>query len=169
MIKSIKSRFLWYRCYYPHWLRDALSPVCGIFLVNHQYGCSTPSAVDLTTSICKVSGHFSWNPPNTTIHIFFTGPFFIVHYQICSVSYIRIFPMIFVSVSLFKSLFCYLLFVSIVHCQFTIDDASFPSYNVSILLYKVSFLIVLRPFLLVIVKFPLSSWRGGRSNYYYYY
>ena len=22
---------LWYRCYYPHWSRDALSPVCGIF------------------------------------------------------------------------------------------------------------------------------------------
>ena len=22
----------WRRCYYPHWSRDALSPVCGIFL-----------------------------------------------------------------------------------------------------------------------------------------
>ena len=25
------SSLLWYRCYYPHRSRDALSPVCGIF------------------------------------------------------------------------------------------------------------------------------------------
>ena len=25
------STLLWYRCYYPHWSRDALSPVCRIF------------------------------------------------------------------------------------------------------------------------------------------
>ena len=25
------STLLWYRCYYPHWSRDSLSPVCGIF------------------------------------------------------------------------------------------------------------------------------------------
>ena len=24
--------FFWYRCYYPNWLRDYLSPVCGIFI-----------------------------------------------------------------------------------------------------------------------------------------
>ena len=24
--------FFWYRCYYPYWSRDSLSPVCGIFL-----------------------------------------------------------------------------------------------------------------------------------------
>ena len=28
------STLLWYRCYSPHWLRDALSPVCGIFSFN---------------------------------------------------------------------------------------------------------------------------------------
>ena len=27
------STLLWYRCYYPHRSRDALSPVCGIFLI----------------------------------------------------------------------------------------------------------------------------------------
>ena len=27
------STLLWYRCYYPHLSRDALSPVCGIFLL----------------------------------------------------------------------------------------------------------------------------------------
>ena len=27
------STLLWYRCYYPHWSRDALSPVYGIFFV----------------------------------------------------------------------------------------------------------------------------------------
>ena len=32
LIKSIKSRFLLYRCYYLHWLRNASSPVYGIFL-----------------------------------------------------------------------------------------------------------------------------------------
>ena len=26
------STLLWHRCYYPHQSRDALSPVCGIFL-----------------------------------------------------------------------------------------------------------------------------------------
>ena len=26
------STLLWHRCYYPHWSRDALPPVCGIFL-----------------------------------------------------------------------------------------------------------------------------------------
>ena len=26
-----RSTLLWYRCYYPHRSRDALSPVCGIF------------------------------------------------------------------------------------------------------------------------------------------
>ena len=25
------STLLWYRCYYPNWSQDALSPVCGIF------------------------------------------------------------------------------------------------------------------------------------------
>ena len=28
------STLLWYRCYYPHRSRDALSPVCGIFSLN---------------------------------------------------------------------------------------------------------------------------------------
>ena len=28
------STLLWYRCYYPHRSRDALSPVCGIFLFS---------------------------------------------------------------------------------------------------------------------------------------
>ena len=31
IIRSIKSRFVWYRCYYPHRSRDPLSPVYGIF------------------------------------------------------------------------------------------------------------------------------------------
>ena len=28
------STLLWYRCYYPHRSRDALSPVCGIFVLK---------------------------------------------------------------------------------------------------------------------------------------
>ena len=27
------TTLLWHRCYYPHWSRDALSPVCRIFLI----------------------------------------------------------------------------------------------------------------------------------------
>ena len=23
----------WYRCYYPHWSRDSVSPICGIFYI----------------------------------------------------------------------------------------------------------------------------------------
>ena len=33
------SILLWYRCYYPHRLRDALSPVCGIFCSEHTLFC----------------------------------------------------------------------------------------------------------------------------------
>ena len=29
---ALIAGFFWYRCYYPHRLRDALTPVCGIFL-----------------------------------------------------------------------------------------------------------------------------------------
>ena len=28
---ALLAGFYWYRCYYPHWSRDALSPVCGSF------------------------------------------------------------------------------------------------------------------------------------------
>ena len=31
------STLLWYRCYYPHQSRDALSPVCGIFSCHFVY------------------------------------------------------------------------------------------------------------------------------------
>ena len=31
VISSFFCRF-WYRCYYPHWSRDSVSPVCGIFI-----------------------------------------------------------------------------------------------------------------------------------------
>ena len=30
--KREKKSLLWYRCYYPHWLRDSVSPRCGIFV-----------------------------------------------------------------------------------------------------------------------------------------
>ena len=28
---ALLAVFFWYQCNYPHWLRDALSLVCGIF------------------------------------------------------------------------------------------------------------------------------------------
>ena len=31
---ALLEGYFWYRCYYPHRSRDALSPVCGIFLVK---------------------------------------------------------------------------------------------------------------------------------------
>ena len=55
LIKSVKSSqkkvkfstnfallagFFWYRCYYPHWSRDALSPGCGIFYLCLHCWCS---------------------------------------------------------------------------------------------------------------------------------
>ena len=30
-IRRLLAVYFWYRCYYPYRLRDALSPVCGIF------------------------------------------------------------------------------------------------------------------------------------------
>ena len=37
----LTSRIFWYWCYYPHRSGDALSPVCGIFLMfkSCQFGC----------------------------------------------------------------------------------------------------------------------------------
>ena len=29
---ALLAGFFWYRCYYPHRLRDSVSPVCGIFI-----------------------------------------------------------------------------------------------------------------------------------------
>ena len=31
------STLLWHRCYYPHWSRDALSPVCGILFYYYLF------------------------------------------------------------------------------------------------------------------------------------
>ena len=31
---ALLAGFFWYCCYYPHWLRDALSSVCGIFFTG---------------------------------------------------------------------------------------------------------------------------------------
>ena len=50
------STLLWHRCYYPHRSRDALSPVCGIFLRSlcmcFQYGFPCLCQVLLG---CKIS------------------------------------------------------------------------------------------------------------------
>ena len=34
-IRTLSAGFFWYRCYYPHRMRDALSPVCRIFQIRH--------------------------------------------------------------------------------------------------------------------------------------
>ena len=36
------STLLWHRCYYPHWSRDALSPVCGIFFQSFNCRFAAP-------------------------------------------------------------------------------------------------------------------------------
>ena len=36
IMEPLKKTFFWYRCYYSHWLRDALSPVCRIS-DEHKY------------------------------------------------------------------------------------------------------------------------------------
>ena len=55
------SSLLWYRCYYPHRSRDALSPVCGNFIVGtaHFSACvrfiKSPRIyiVDQTGGVCQ--------------------------------------------------------------------------------------------------------------------
>ena len=32
-----KKSCFWYRCYYPHWSRESLSPVCGIFFFSFTF------------------------------------------------------------------------------------------------------------------------------------
>ena len=55
------STLLWYRCYYPHRSRDALSPVCGIFYILVQFslvecGLLKNSAEQSYTEMEKVEG-----------------------------------------------------------------------------------------------------------------
>ena len=45
------STLLWYRCYYPRRSRDALSPVCGIFLLDKVMG------ICLVERAGEMSGH----------------------------------------------------------------------------------------------------------------
>ena len=47
------STLLWHQCYYLHWSRDALSPVCGIFVFNLTKCCPnrTMSVPNRTTKI----------------------------------------------------------------------------------------------------------------------
>ena len=60
------STLLWYRCYYPHRSRDALSPVCGIFFqtISHVWdsvfyqSSKTVSALD--TPSCNFSEPGFW-------------------------------------------------------------------------------------------------------------
>ena len=50
------STLLWYRCYYPHRSRDALSPVCGIFTWLEDKHCTwTVRLVHHGTSHCNVT------------------------------------------------------------------------------------------------------------------
>ena len=50
------STLLWHRCYYPHRLRDALSPVCGIFL----YKSAKYLSAFLGDIQGKITATFSW-------------------------------------------------------------------------------------------------------------
>ena len=48
------STLLWYRCYYPHWSRDALSPVCGIFSHGHSFLKRHYTLLGTTWSLSRV-------------------------------------------------------------------------------------------------------------------
>ena len=45
------STLLWYRCYYPHRLRDALSPVCGIFFTSVHMRWELDEIITAPTSL----------------------------------------------------------------------------------------------------------------------
>ena len=62
------STLLWYRCYYPHRSRDALSPVCGIFDSKFMqqnwanvffYTFSKHTKVKMNTGVVKIILYFS--------------------------------------------------------------------------------------------------------------
>ena len=44
------STLLWYRCYYPHRSRDALSPVCGIFSPKDKWHWNFHARNDILSS-----------------------------------------------------------------------------------------------------------------------
>ena len=48
------STLLWYRCYYPHRSRDALSPVCGIFNLKIQFDSRIIIRFQLCLIVCAV-------------------------------------------------------------------------------------------------------------------
>ena len=50
---ALLAGFIWYRCYYLHQLRDALSPLCGIFCHKIHY-------VKNVQEVLNVEGHQNW-------------------------------------------------------------------------------------------------------------
>ena len=63
------STLLWYRCYYPHRSRDALSPVCGIFLKDKSRNLFKIVSVLRSASVERLfvsrMRDFSWCSPET--------------------------------------------------------------------------------------------------------
>ena len=48
----LTSRIFWYQCYFPHWSRDALSPVCEIFFFCHQFWFSLIQTAQKRNKYC---------------------------------------------------------------------------------------------------------------------
>ena len=61
------STLLWYQCYYPHWLRDALSPVCGTFSLsptNKTFTVLVLKKLNNETKIANYGLHYFEMYPN---------------------------------------------------------------------------------------------------------
>ena len=54
------STLLWYRCFYPHLSRDALSPVCGIFfcMFDFLYHFNNWIFIEWTSLVLRVNNFF---------------------------------------------------------------------------------------------------------------
>ena len=52
------STLLWYRCYYPHRSRDALSPICGIFVVVEEVYTEYGLQEGVCFTACVVENYF---------------------------------------------------------------------------------------------------------------
>ena len=66
---ALPAGFFWYRCYYPHWSRDSLSSVCGIF--NNSYGNLMQPDQQAPALEWK---HFDKNAENTCVHASYLKP-----------------------------------------------------------------------------------------------
>ena len=81
---ALLAGFLWYRCYYPHWSRDSLSPICGSI---HFFMCKNLSITKfIFEEEILVNFSYLWLGMMGEHYYMFENSFiidFIIEYELC--------------------------------------------------------------------------------------